>query len=257
MSEHLDTDLPPKRIPGFWRRNRDVLAGCAVFSVILTALLAWGVHSARQSAIRIHRARNFKFIYNGLGSYALEHEGLLPENIKNSAGEPILSWRVPLFPYVSDRISYTGDRTDYNRFHLDEPWDSPNNRKLLDLMPKYYRSPLEAKSDVTSVSYFAVVGPHNPWLSKEGTTDEELSHTDAILFIELPGLHTPWMEPRDVTVEEVLDFLRPADGSRKHSSPAGDNMYITRIWDFGTIDRKMDRETLRKLLLGEWKKRGW
>ena len=29
----------------------------------------------------------------------------------------------------------------YDQFHLDEPWDSPHNEKLIPLMPKVFRSP--------------------------------------------------------------------------------------------------------------------
>lgn len=46
-------------------------------------------------------------------------------------GLPKLSWRVTLLPYL-------GENELYNRFHLDEPWDSPNNKPLLAAMPRVY-----------------------------------------------------------------------------------------------------------------------
>ena len=39
-----------------------------------------------------------------------------------------LSWRVLLLPYLEEK-------TLYEQFHLDEPWDSPNNKKLIERMP--------------------------------------------------------------------------------------------------------------------------
>src|SRR2546430_1113440 len=49
-------------------------------------------------------------------------------------GRPLLSWRVAILPYV--------EQADlYNEFHLEEPWDSPHNSKLLSRMPKLYEGP--------------------------------------------------------------------------------------------------------------------
>src|SRR5262249_31226865 len=47
---------------------------------------------------------------------------------------PLLSWRVHVLPFVEG----TGL---YQQFHLDEPWDSPHNKKLIERMPDAFRSP--------------------------------------------------------------------------------------------------------------------
>ncbi len=50
-------------------------------------------------------------------------------------GKPQLSWRVQLLPFLEqDNL--------YNQFHRDEPWDSPNNKRLIPLMPKIYHHPM-------------------------------------------------------------------------------------------------------------------
>jgi hypothetical protein len=38
-------------------------------------------------------------------------------------------------------LPYLEEQALYQQFHLDEPWDSPNNMKLVEKMPKVYRSP--------------------------------------------------------------------------------------------------------------------
>src|SRR2546425_3852080 len=48
-------------------------------------------------------------------------------------GQPVLSWRVAILPF----IEFEGL---YNEFHFDEPWDSPHNIRLLPRMPKTYAS---------------------------------------------------------------------------------------------------------------------
>lgn len=49
-------------------------------------------------------------------------------------GKPLLSWRVHLLPYLEQKALY-------DQFHLDEPWDSDHNRKLIEQMPDVYRAP--------------------------------------------------------------------------------------------------------------------
>jgi hypothetical protein len=46
-------------------------------------------------------------------------------------GKPLLSWRVHLLPRL-------GEEALYRRFKLDEPWDSPANRPLINLVPPVY-----------------------------------------------------------------------------------------------------------------------
>ena len=54
-----------------------------------------------------------------------------PAAICDKDGRPLLSWRVAILPYI--------DQEDlYKQFHLDEPWDSPHNRSLIEKMPGTY-----------------------------------------------------------------------------------------------------------------------
>ena len=54
--------------------------------------------------------------------------------IRDERGKPLLSWRVHLLPVL-------GEESLYRQFHLDEPWDSEHNRKLIPSMPDVLRSP--------------------------------------------------------------------------------------------------------------------
>ena len=62
----------------------------------------------------------------------------LPNNSYESGGgkktRPLLSWRVHLLPYL-------GQNALYKQFKLDEPWDSPNNIRLVNQMPAVYGGP--------------------------------------------------------------------------------------------------------------------
>ncbi len=54
-----------------------------------------------------------------------------PADVLAKDGKPLLSWRVRLLPQL-------GHQALYNEFHLDEPWDSPHNKALLNRMPEVF-----------------------------------------------------------------------------------------------------------------------
>lgn len=63
-----------------------------------------------------------------------ERNAATPTSVKRTDGTPSgLSWRVHL-------LKELGQEPLYDRFHLDEPWDSEHNRQLLSFMPEVYSS---------------------------------------------------------------------------------------------------------------------
>src|SRR5262245_27069248 len=65
--------------------------------------------------------------------------GFFPADVVDAKGKPILSWRVLILPYIENEKLYKG-------FKLNEPWDSENNKKLIDAMPKLF-APVRGKAD--------------------------------------------------------------------------------------------------------------
>jgi hypothetical protein len=64
--------------------------------------------------------------------------GTIPSNFADKDGKPLLSWRVAILPYIEETPLY-------KQFKLDEPWDSENNKKLVEKMPKLY-APVRVKA---------------------------------------------------------------------------------------------------------------
>src|SRR5207247_6504418 len=65
---------------------------------------------------------------------------------------PLLSWRVAILPYLDQ-----GEL--YQQFKLDEPWDSPNNKKLIAKMPEIYESLGMGQKGVGLTPYMVFTGP--------------------------------------------------------------------------------------------------
>jgi hypothetical protein len=91
-------------------------------------------------------------------------------------GSPLLSWRVALLPYL-------GYRSLYERFHLEEPWDSPHNRALVAEMPRELACPSGPERRLGQTPYLVIVGPKSdPW-----------------------GASTPFEPARGVAIHEITD----------------------------------------------------
>ncbi|MBL8822701.1 MAG: protein kinase [Planctomycetia bacterium] len=76
-----------------------------------------------------------------VGSALLSYQmtfGHFPSNIVDkTTGEPLLSWRVSILPFLEQEQLY-------RKFHLDEPWDSEHNKALLAEMPEIFDESLPA-----------------------------------------------------------------------------------------------------------------
>jgi hypothetical protein len=81
--------------------------------------------------------------------------GVLPTNQLSKDQKPLLSWRVQILPYIEESPLYL-------KFKLDEPWDSENNKKLIEKMPKIF-APIRVKAEAGMTFYQAFGGSHG-WL---------------------------------------------------------------------------------------------
>jgi hypothetical protein len=79
-------------------------------------------------------ANNLRGLLRGTLNWAnSNHDRLSPAGITGKDGKPLLSWRVAILPYIDqDKL--------YKEFHLDEPWNSAHNSKLIAKMPSDFRA---------------------------------------------------------------------------------------------------------------------
>jgi len=96
-------------------------------------------------------------------NYAQANKKLPPAYIADKNGKPLLSWRVLLLPYLE------GDAL-HQQFHLDEPWDSEHNKKLITKMPAAYRSPASTVSGQGKTNYLTVRGKDTVFSGEDGAT---------------------------------------------------------------------------------------
>ncbi len=177
-------------------------------------------------------------------SYADTHEGRLPPAVVyGKDGKALYSWRVVLLQFLSQ-----GDL--YARFKLDEPWDSPNNIKLVEEMPGIYDPPhyhdnyIPAHHTICHI----LIGPRTPFERNGLRMNEEdmpRGTANTILLAEA-GNPVPWSKPEDINFDPdrpiwlrgpFRSFFRVAfaDGSVRRipytESQAGLLAFITRNGD--------------------------
>jgi hypothetical protein len=85
------------------------------------------------AAERVQSTNDLRQIGLACHNYNDTHNGF-PTNSYAPDGRPLLSWRVHILPYVEQENLY-------RQFRLNDPWDSPNNLRLLSQMPKIYATP--------------------------------------------------------------------------------------------------------------------
>jgi prepilin-type processing-associated H-X9-DG protein len=160
---------------------------------VAVALLLPATQAAREAARRAQCVNNEKQIGLALHNYVSAHDGRFPRPaLTGRDGKPLLSWRVELLPYMeADAL--------YRRFHLDEPWDSPHNKALLESMPTLFTCPSapRAAAGLTNYAVFSGRGA----LFEPGVDVNLASVTDGtsntIAVVELKQ-GVPWTKPDDL-----------------------------------------------------------
>lgn len=154
---------------------------------------------------------NLRQIALAMHNYHDSHGKFPPAASLDKQGKPLLSWRVQLLPYLEQEPLY-------RRFHLNEPWDSPNNKLLVAQMPAVYRCPTQKPGSASKTTYLAPVGKETvfPPNSKDGARIASISDgtSNTIMIVEADEDHAvEWTKPDDW----LVDLAKPLAGlSRRH-----------------------------------------
>ncbi len=196
LAKELSAMLTPKRTND--RLLIELESNTSVASIgVLTGLLLPAVQAAREAARRMQSSNNLKQIALALHNYESIHKRFPLPASRSPDGQPLLSWRVELLPYIEQ-----GEL--YKQFRLDEPWDSEHNIKLLGKMPATYRHPSSVAPENRTV-YTAVVGDQVGLHPEKqmGFADITDGTANTIFAVELDDqAAVPWTAPDDFRPSE-------------------------------------------------------
>ncbi len=191
----------------------------------LAGLKGVSENNLKQLALAMH---NFHDTYNALPKPA----------IMSKDGKPLLSWRVAILPFIEQNQLY-------QEFKLDEPWDSPANKKLLAKMPRIYE-PVRGKTKVPHSTYYQVfVGPMTMFEvgKKALRLQDTLDGTSNTVMIVEAGEAVPWTKPEDLPFDPKGKTLPKLGGL----FPDG---FFAAMGDGSTrwISRNFDPATMRAVI---------
>lgn len=141
---------------------------------------------------RFQHLSNMEKISKAMLAYEKD-KGRLPAHAIYRNGQPMLSWRVELLPYL-------GEKELFDKFKLDEPWNSPHNEKLLERMPAVYRPP-GMTDPTTRTCYVVYHGKGAAFEGREGVT--LASFTDGVKTILITEVQNgpQWTMPEDLNFD--------------------------------------------------------
>jgi hypothetical protein len=188
-------------------------------------------------------ANNLKMIGLALHNYHDAWNTFPAAAIFDKQDKPLLSWRVHLLPFLEqDRL--------YTEFHLDEPWDSEHNKKLIARMPAVYRCPSLRVKEAGKTTYLAPVYRGKPGEATMFSGDKQPvrivdardGSSNTIFIVDADDAHAvTWTKPDDL----AYDPRHPRAGLVGHHPDSIQALFVD-----GSVHRlraTLDPNTVRAL----------
>ncbi len=200
------------RLSGKMLAVAGMLLSAFSFLCLGPGLLYFSINQVRTSAARASSTNNLKQLGIAMQSYH-DSNGFFPpaQSTDPLGGKPgmgglhKISWRVRILPYIEQ--SYL-----LSQYREDEPWDGPNNSKLLQMMPKTYKLPGDETAPPGYTYYQVFVS--NPSASRRPifSTDSKDRVTlamitngngtaNTIMIVE-GATPVPWTKPEDIPFDD-------------------------------------------------------
>lgn len=194
----------------------------AVVVLLMGGLIAWAVLTLSPTASQTGMAQrsacagNLRQIAMAVHAYEAAHGCFPPAYVADQHGKPMYSWRALILPYLDNDLA--------DRFHFDEPWDSPKNRMVSDLTIGLFQCPAQPKAQPATTNYMMVVGPHT---ISNGPDSVRLANitdgpADTIMIVEVADSDVHWAEPRDLRFDRLKFSINERRGISSHH-PGGAN----------------------------------
>jgi hypothetical protein len=173
---------------------------CGWSSIVATIalLVGWFAFPALDDLREVARGSSCRLAQIALAmhNYNDAHGGLLPTTgSKSPDGKMLISWRVAILPYIEQQDLY-------NRFHLDEPWDSTHNLTLLPEIPTIYRPNANVVAERFTTLFQVFVGPGAPFGSDApGIPRTFVDGTSNTILVAEASVGVPWTKPADLVYD--------------------------------------------------------
>ncbi len=203
QSNVLTVFRTPKGIQAIERSTIPGLTSVGTTGVMIGMLLP-AVQQVRAAARRATAMNNLRQLQFSILNYESAHGRFPRAHSADDGGKPLLSWRVHVLPYLEEKALY-------EKFHLDEPWDSPHNIKLLDQMPESFQNPSNIHVS-GKTTFLAVTGEHGAFPNTEGLALGDIADgvSNTISIVDVNPKHAVnWTQPADFDPADHKSLLGP------------------------------------------------
>lgn len=178
---------------------------------VLVGLLLPAVQAAREAARRTASMNNIKQLLLSLLNHEASYRSFPAYASFDDNGKPLLSWRVHILPFLEEQALY-------EKFHLDEPWDSDHNRQLIPLMPDVYLDPSSPKYTVQD-GHTHYLGVKGEGMMFDGSAQGRGIATivdgtaNTIIVVQCNDeAAVPWTKPQDFEPDQKTPLAGLANG---------------------------------------------
>ncbi|HUY89166.1 MAG TPA: M56 family metallopeptidase [Pirellulales bacterium] len=157
-------------------------------------VLAPAIMASRTAAKRSQSINNLKYLMIAMHNYHDVYKHFPAAVVIGPDGKTPHSWRIELLPFVEQRALY-------DQYKMDEPWDSENNKKVLEQMPAVFRHP-SADPGSKDASYFAITGETTMFPGTQGSEIKDIRDgtSNTIALVEAQR-SIPWTKPEDIAYD--------------------------------------------------------
>lgn len=191
------------------------------YTPAMVALMLPAVQAARQAATKTQASNKLRNIglafhnhHDAFGSFCAA------DGTRNGKGAG-LSWRVHLLPFL--------ERQDlYDRFHLNEPWDSEHNKTLIGEMPDVFKV---GETDPGKTSIHVMLG--DDVLFGNGSTTPAMKDitdgmSNTILFVQAgTNVADVWTKPGGLKVTRKSSVLALGNSADRFNVVMADGAYMS------------------------------
>jgi hypothetical protein len=187
------------------------LFGVLMCSGIPIALLLPAVQQAREAARRTQCKNNLKQIGLALHNYHDTYNTFPPAYIADENGKPMHSWRVLILPYLDQQPLY-------EQYDFSEPWNGPNNSRILNTRVPVYACPSHPGTDPTLTAYAGIFGENCIFRGAESVPIREITDgtSNTILVSEADRAAIPWTKPEDINIDKLGAAVLGPNGLSSH-----------------------------------------
>jgi Ni/Co efflux regulator RcnB len=160
-----------------------------------------------------------------------------------------LSWRVAILPYIEQAELY-------NKFNLNEDWNSATNRNVLESnpMPKVFASPRAKLGEERKTYYQAFTGPFTafPFDNQKVQVTAFKRNTSSVWLIGEAANPVEWTRPEDIRVTAVSFPVGGIFDGDYHVATADCQLFYVRKSAFNMQDKLLMTDPQREAPAAGW-----